>query len=73
MAKKEENFSLEEGFSMLEKTVEELEKEEKSLLAWLTALRMYMKESEYLNFLTEHPDYYETSLCVERKMLSLVL
>ena len=31
MAKKEENFSLEEGFSMLEKTVEELEKEEISL------------------------------------------
>lgn len=46
----------------------QLEKEEKSLLAWLTALRMYMKESEYLNFLTEHPDYYETSLRVERKM-----
>lgn len=42
--------------------------EEKSLFAWLSALRMYMKEAEYLNFLTEHPDYYETSLRVERRM-----
>ena len=45
-----------------------LGKEEKSLIAWLSSLRMYMKEPEYLNFLTEHPDYYETSLRVERQM-----
>ena len=46
-----------------------------SLLSYLAAMRLHLKEQEYLNFLTEHPEYYETSLeleklVVERKAVS---
>ena len=37
-----------------------------SLLSYLAAMRLHLKEQEYLNFLTEHPEYYEASLELEK-------
>ena len=42
--------------------------EEESLLCFLAAKRMGLSEQEYLAFLTEHGEYYETSLKLEERM-----
>jgi hypothetical protein len=46
----------------------ETEAVDESLYAYLTALRMSMQEKDYLTFISEHPEYHEASLRVERQM-----
>lgn len=44
--------------------------EEECLLMYLSAQRFLLKEPDYLNFLTEHPEYYEASLRLEERMVA---
>ena len=43
--------------------------DERSLLACLSAMRLHLKEPEYLNFLMEHEEYYEASLKLEKQVV----
>ncbi len=61
MAKKEDNFSLEEGFLLLEKTVEELEKEDISLEE---SFEVYKQGMELLKKCNEAIDGVEKKVLV---------
>jgi tetratricopeptide (TPR) repeat protein len=39
-----------------------------SLVAYLGAMRMYLEESDYIAFLAEHPDFFQVSLLLEKRM-----
>lgn len=41
-----------------------------SLFQYLAAMRLHLKEPEYLNFLTEHTEYYEASLELEKRVVA---
>lgn len=41
-----------------------------SLFQYLAAMRLHLKEPEYLNFLTEHAEYYEASLELEKRVVA---
>lgn len=46
----------------------QLDKNEKTLLSYLLALRMHYSEGEYIEWSASHPEYHNTSLMVERMM-----
>lgn len=60
---------------LFEKAAESFERawrltgDEKSLLCFLAAMRLHLKEAEYLHFLTEHEEYYEASLKLEAQVV----
>jgi tetratricopeptide (TPR) repeat protein len=39
-----------------------------SLVAYLGAMRMYLEESDYIAFLAEHPEFFQASLLLEKRM-----
>lgn len=41
-----------------------------SLLQYLAAMRLHLKEPEYLNFLTDHAEYYDASLELEKRVVA---
>ena len=41
-----------------------------SLFQYLAAMRLHLKVPEYLNFLTEHAEYYEASLELEKRVVA---
>jgi tetratricopeptide (TPR) repeat protein len=46
----------------------ETEQDSESLFSYLAALRMYMEEKDYITFISEHPEYHDMSLKVERQL-----
>lgn len=44
--------------------------DQESLFQYLAAMRLHLKEPEYLNFLTEHTEYYEASLELEKRVVA---
>jgi tetratricopeptide (TPR) repeat protein len=46
----------------------ELEPAKDSLVAYLGAMRLYLEEGEYIAFLSEHPQFFEASLLLEKRM-----
>lgn len=41
---------------------------EESLALYLTSVRLYSQDNEYVSFVAEHPEYHNTSLQVEKRM-----
>lgn len=50
------------------KTAYDISGNEDSLLQYLAAVRMQLQDNQYIEFISEHPEYHEASLKVERSM-----
>lgn len=48
----------------------EIMRDEEDLILYLSSLRMDMNDDEYLDLLTEHPEYYECSIEAEKRIRS---
>ena len=46
----------------------ELDGAKESLALYLTSVRMYSKDKEYVAFIADHPEYHNASLQVERRI-----
>lgn len=50
------------------RTAFELDEAKESLSLYLTAVRMYLQDKDYVAFIADHPEYHNASLQVERRM-----
>ena len=46
----------------------ELSGDEEDYMAYLAAKRMYMQDQDYISFIAEHSEWYDTSLVLEKRI-----
>lgn len=46
----------------------QLEQDRESLMSYLAALRMHYQDKDYITFISEHPEYHDASLKVEKQI-----
>ncbi len=45
-----------------------IDQDKEGLISYLAALRMHLQEKDYITFVSEHPEYHEASLIVEKQI-----
>lgn len=48
----------------------EMSKDAFSGMQYLSALRIYLSEEEYISFIAEHPEYHDLSMMLEKKLMA---
>lgn len=63
-------FFLFEGAAKYFKRAYEMTRSEESGIQYLAALRLFLKENAYIDFIAAHPEYHDLSLKVEKKIIA---